>query len=434
MAATGLGYRTVLSEMMEISLHTLQPILSTTLSAAVSAGSSVTLTIPSTDLLYPGALIVLDQGESTAEIVTVLSIVSASTTEFTATLTKSHALGASVQSATFPAHNATTDPLYTQAEILSYIARAQNDFLAQCPVIQAFGSQTLPYGTRISSLSGAISRVGGVEGYGYDAFGAGQGGQTSITSRATIEINRIAAPTDLSATVPITTLTRDDTYLVTAVSPAEHNFSAGQGFAVISSSNPSFLGSFSVNTIIDSYTWTYYQYPSNSGNFGIGSYAASDYTTPTVSTGGYCGVISRLYETSQEALSQQSPTWLSESVQSPSAWYEDRTGAYGFGIDGNLTTQLPVTILSSIRDTDTLGLLDGFLVPDPLLHYVKYRALYFIWSKNGEQRSPTLASYANLRYERGLMTVQRWMQAEGMKIAAGKTLAGIQTGQGGGQQ
>jgi hypothetical protein len=46
-----------------------------------------------------------------------------------------------------------------------------------------------------------------------------------------------------------------------------------------------------------------------------------------------------------------------------------------------------------------------------MLHYVKYRALQFAWEKEGEQRNPEMAKLCNMRFERGVMTSLRWLDA-----------------------
>ena len=66
MAVPGTGYRNVLSVMLEISFHLLEPIISTTLTSAVSASGSATVTVGSLGIpskpLYIGAQVVVDTG------------------------------------------------------------------------------------------------------------------------------------------------------------------------------------------------------------------------------------------------------------------------------------------------------------------------------------------------------------------------------------
>ena len=77
-------------------------------------------------------------------------------------------------------------------------------------------------------------------------------------------------------------------------------------------------------------------------------------------------------------------------------------------------------VLVTARDTDTLAMTDGFLVPDIMLHYVEVKALEYCWSKDGEQRSPQMQKYCAMRYARGVQTVQRWMDAMDVETGINK--------------
>ena len=419
MAATGTGYRTVNSLMCEMSYHLLQHPTVTTLSAAITATGIQTATIPNTVNLYPNAMLVIDGGNtSKQEVVTVLTV--PTTTTFTASFNFTHALGASVQGATFPSQ-ASTDPIYTQAELLGYIARAQNELLLACPHIFGIFQQTLPVGTTTATLSGTPETVSGFNGSGYLA--ATGGGSTPSTALSTVEIHRIASS---ASNITITTLTRDAYGNITAVSTNPHGLVQGETFAILSTSDSTFLGSFQVATVVDSYTWTYTQYPSATGTFGISGTLVSN--PATTATGGLAGSWKRLYEVSQSHLSMQNPTWTQSRLTELANWYQDRAGLYGFGVNGITAISLPVEVLVSLRDTDTLGLLDQFLVPDPLLHIVKYRALQYCFEKDGEFRDTQRAKYCNLRWSRGVMALRRWMSWAGVGI--GETAGAVSTGSG----
>ena len=73
-------------------------------------------------------------------------------------------------------------------------------------------------------------------------------------------------------------------------------------------------------------------------------------------------------------------------------------------------------MLVSLRDSDQLLMTDGFLVPDVVLHYVKWLAMNYIWSKDGEQSNPLLAKYSEMRYRRGVATVNRWLKGMGLGL------------------
>jgi hypothetical protein len=117
----------------------------------------------------------------------------------------------------------------------------------------------------------------------------------------------------------------------------------------------------------------------------------------------------RLLEVSQEELQCQNPFYRDNFVTKLTSWYEDRTGLYQFGVSGQPSTNLPIEVLCSIRDTDTIALTDGFLTGDPFLHYIKYLALSYAFSKDGEARDPQREKYCRMRYERGVMTARRWL-------------------------
>jgi hypothetical protein len=125
------------------------------------------------------------------------------------------------------------------------------------------------------------------------------------------------------------------------------------------------------------------------------------------------GKWSRLYELTQEELGMQNPQWRMAHLTALNSWFEDRTGNYQWGVNGIPATAFPVELLTSVRDSDVLALTDGFLVPDPMLHYVKYLALSYAWSSDSEIRDPLRANYAIMRYQRGVAAVRRWMGAMG---------------------
>ncbi len=292
MASVGIGYKIVSDLMVEISLHFIEPLVNTSLTAPVTAGNNVTASVGSTSAMYVGAMVLIDRGLSTQEVITVLSVLTG--TQFTANFAFSHTTGAGLLGATFPTQQP-TDPFFTQTEVLSYLARSQNELLGAVPMSFAFATQTIEYQ------------------------------QPLYPSPATmVEIERISV----------------------------------QG--------------------------------------------------------------ERLYETSQEDWTMQNPYWRNTStVATPQAWYEDRTGVYTWGVFPVLASNFPAEILYSQRDTDTLALTDGFLVPDPMLHIVKYGAMGFMWSKDGEQKNGQLAAYAQKRFSVGKEICSRWMEIRGLRQGNG---------------
>lgn len=369
-AQSASGYRTVLSLAGEMSSHLLQPILSLPLLVPVSPGSPPTpqtAELADTSALYPGALIAVGVGTLDAEVVTVIAVTTAGSPPgpaFTALFLNPHAAGDPVESATFPIQSASGDQLFTQSEILGYVARAQNEFLAAVPHVYELTENTVT---------------------------VGQIRQTAPANM--IEIARLAS---VAENVAISTLSRVSG-TVTATSADPHGLTVGEPFSIFGAADSEFDGAFVVDTVPSSTAWTYAQ-P----------------TLPDASTtGGNAGLWSRAWPVSQEQLSFQDPTWRSQYITGIESWFEDRQGLYGYGVNGLPGSNFPVQLLCSIRDDATLSLLDGFLVPDPFLHAVKYKALEYCWSKDGEMQDARRAVYCRSRYDRVVLAVARWLHGAG---------------------
>lgn len=359
MANPGTGFRTVNSILAEISLHLLEPLVNTTLSAPIASGLQ-TATVGSTTAMYVGALLVVDLGSVSVEVVTITAVNPG--VSFTATFANSHLAGAVIITPTFPSQQP-TDPFFTQTEMLGYLSRAQNEFLARMPSIFQLTQQLI-----------TVSQI------------------YQTTPANCVEINRIALS---NPNLTITSLTRTGN-VVTAVVPS-HGLIVGEKFSVLGTTaspltDATFAGAFSVTSVTDVNTFKYSQAQSNSS-----------------STGGYIGLWTRLYEVSQEELTMQHRDWAVDNKPVPTNWFEDRAGNYRWGIGGVPLSNFPVELLCSIRDTDTLSLTDGFLLPDFLLHYVKYKTLAYVWSKDGVQANPQMARYAQQRFEMGIVATRRWL-------------------------
>jgi hypothetical protein len=371
-----------------MSFHLLEDYIFTSLATAVSAAGSTTVTVGSLgtprNALYDGAQLIIDWGNPNQEVVTVTAV-NASASTFTATFSFTHAIGAQVIGATFPVQASSGDYFFSQSEIQSYLARAQHEYLAQVPCIFQLNTQTVQFGQiyqqlvcdaiemhRVASSRQyiALSSLtrGGGGGFGEGGFGEG--------------------PFGVGAGTP---------NLVTAVSLSPHNLIQGQKFSIYGAPDPSFDGAFIVGTVINSTSWSYNQ------------------AGPNATTNGGAAVLwLRLLETSGEELSIQNPFWRNQNITQLRAWGEDRSGNYTWFVDGKPASQFPVEVLVSQRDTDTLAMTDFFLVPDMLLHYVKYKALEYCWSKDGEARDPLRAKYATTRFDRGIMATKRWLDGMGV--------------------
>lgn len=360
MATTGTGYRTVNDVLIEASYQLVEPICKTMLTAPIAAPGVQSVTVGSTDNLYVGAQLVVDTGAN-REPITIIAITPG--VDITANFAETHSTGVILSGATFPTQYP-TDPLYTQDEMLGYLSRAQNEFLAKVPVIYALFQQNVTYGQLFQA-----------------------------TPPTAIEIQRIAAS---SLFVPITSLVRSGG-LVTVTTPDPHGLAVGSTPYVSGAANATFTGTFEIASVVDLNTLTYLQ-------------DAADATT----TGGLFLYWSRLYEYTQEELTQQYRQWRNAYIGIPSAWFEDRAGLYQFGLNGKPATNFPLELLCSIRDDDALGYGDSFLVPDVMLHAVRYKLLEYTFSKDGVQSDPIRADYCKNRFDKLVVASQRWIG--GMKM------------------
>jgi hypothetical protein len=360
MAIPGFGYRLVNDLLMEISKHVVEPILLTTLTAPVVTPGSQTVLVGSvldpnnSELaVYIGAQVVVDTGAN-AEIVTITAF-TVSPASITAVFAGAHASGVPLTGATFPTQHA-TDEIYGQAEMIGYVARAQNEFLEQVPVAFSLFYQSTITGQMLQSLPANA-----------------------------IELNHVSLS---QLSLPITSLVRAGG-IVTATFANPHGLLANGTFWIVQPADLTFQGVFRVASVPDPYTLTYLQF-------------AEDAATAD----GTAAYFVRLYELTQEELSMNNRQWRS-TWGTPSAFYEDRTGNYQWGLGAIPAVGAPLELICSIRDSDTLTLLDGFLIADTILHFVKWLAISYIASKDGCYRNEQLAQYGQMRFKRGVMAVQR---------------------------
>lgn len=357
MANPGVGYRTANDVLTEVSLHLVEPYCNTTLLGAVGTGLQ-TVQVGSVSELYVGAMVIVGTGAS-REIIAVTGVSQPPAPTITAVFANTHVLGTPVIGATFPLQ-AETDPIYTQQEMLGYLARAQNDFLQAIPCVYEISKQ--------------IATIGEV---------------TQPLPTNTIELNRVASSQIAN---PISSLGRSGG-VVTATFTDPHGLKVGKTFWVSEPEDLTFEGVFKVMSAPDPNTITYLQ-------------DADD----AITTGGYIAYYVRMYETTQEMLYLTNRQWQQTPGQ-PTSWFEDRQGLYKWGLAPKPYVQVPVELQVSIRDVDTLGLLDGFIVPDMLLYIVKYRVLEYALSKDGVFNDGERSQYCAQRYQRGVMAVARFVDA-----------------------
>ncbi len=375
MANPGIGYRTTCDVLCEISLHLLEPIVFTTITSFGEGGYSdggyseggysdpigQLIGVVSQDAMYVGAQIVIGWGLDTAEVVTITEINSDGTI-LTTTAVNSHDPGEVVLAPTFPTQQP-TDPFYTQSEMLGYLSRAQNEFLAECPVYYQLTQQSLTYGQIFQD-----------------------------TPANAVEINRVAIS---KMYIAIASLSRTDN-TVTLASVDPHGLGV-KSTIFVQNAEPGWGGVFEVLTAPSPTTLTYRQ-------------DADDDST----TEGAILYFKRMYETTQAEITMTQRNWQNSYQENPTQWFEDRTGLYRWGVGGRPASNYPVELLCSIRDDDTLELLDGFLLNDIIVYIIKYGALAYAFGKDGVQQDPSRARYCRARFDRGCMAVNRYL--EGFKL------------------
>ena len=372
--------------------------------------------VPATEYLYPGALVVVGWhvtgpsgfgeggfgeggfgvgpfGPSPAEVVEVVAVTGPNT--FTGVLQNAHAAGESVFSATFPTQQA-TDPIFTQAEIQGYISQAQNEFLTKVPLIfELFPNEVIQLGNIYQTLPDTA-----------------------------IELERVAIQSTPHSW-PILQIVRLNGFVTAYLGNPISGFGDGGfgqgGFG--GSGQPGYTPTLSI--LVFGVTDNSFNSVDN-GTFTLVTVSPDGYTVTwqqagvnTTSAGGTVArpILTRLYESSQNQLAMQNQDWQSNLTGlPPQSFFEDRAGVYGWGVapppQGNYYCEL----LCSIRSGEFLDLLDFFLVPDIFVPYIKYWALAACFSKAGVQRSPSLARWAQSRFDFGVMLADRFLRNSVQKV------------------
>lgn len=363
----GNGLRDVNSVMMEIAFHLVEPCVITSLMANVAAPGVQTAPVTSTVGMYIGAQVVVSAANQSNPTILAITAFDPVALTVTGNFLSAYTAGSILLGGTFPTQQP-TDPLFTQAEIIGYIARAQNEFLAKLPGVFDFFSNI------------AITT-----------------GQTfySLPSTA-IEAERVAIASNGGAN--IVAIVRAGG-LVTALLDADSGVAINTTINIAAVADATFDGTYTTTAVsADGLTIAWQQY---------------DGSPDSTSSGGTLAwqILSRLYEVSQQELTMRDPQWFYDTGNPiPTSWYEDRTGVYGFGVAGVPQSNFTVEMMCSIRDSETLLLTDHFICPDIFIHGVKYLALSFCWDKAGEQASPAMARLARQRVDRILMAADRYLR------------------------
>lgn len=114
-----------------------------------------------------------------------------------------------------------------------------------------------------------------------------------------------------------------------------------------------------------------------------------------------------LWEQGQTSTDLLNKYWAQAPYSTPDQWYEDRTGFEKYGITPIPGNAFTAQLLYAQRDSEALLLNEGFLLPDPFLHYVMYGALAELFGKDGEQRDPQRAKYCQQRFDLGVKVANR---------------------------
>lgn len=378
--------RYVADIMAEVALKLLEPLTVLPLASPVAAGSAVTLTVspstaipnplPPTITLYPGAEVVVGwppQTYADAEVVEVIEVLSP--TQFTANLQNAHAAGETVFAATFPTQQP-TDPIYSQQEILGYIAQVQNEFLTRVPLLFSFAQQLVTLGQAYQTLPATaieLERVA-VESLPPQAtFGIASITRAGGTVTATL--SSTSAADSWTPALPV---------LVSGVTDSTFNSASNSAFTLATVSS-------------DGLTLTWPQ-PS-----------ASD----SASSGGQVSrpVWTRLYEASQESLSMNQSQWQMQPGQPPRYWAEDRAGVYGWLVMPPPAGAFWMELLTSQRGPEALGLLSQLEVPDIFAYAIIWGVMEYAWTKDGVNRSPSLARFAKGKFDHYCLLADRYLRA-----------------------
>jgi len=109
-----------------------------------------------------------------------------------------------------------------------------------------------------------------------------------------------------------------------------------------------------------------------------------------------------LRETSIPNLESYDFRYNTQAAQKPLAYFRNDNPLQSFGVWPRINNDCPVEIVYANRGPQTLGLGDGWPIPDPFLVTVKARVLSFAYSKDGSCQNPGLARFWQTRYDFGV--------------------------------
>lgn len=132
----------------DVSYVLVDDVVNTTITAVAAAGIQ---TVTPGDMLgiYVGARLVV--GAYASPVQEAIVVISVTAATFTANFANPHPAGEVLTGATFPSGQP-DNALFTQTEILSYQAEAQNDFLLKTQILYTTGTVAIHVGTKIYAL------------------------------------------------------------------------------------------------------------------------------------------------------------------------------------------------------------------------------------------------------------------------------------------
>jgi hypothetical protein len=121
-----------------------------------------------------------------------------------------------------------------------------------------------------------------------------------------------------------------------------------------------------------------------------------------------------LRETSQSNMDAYDYRWSTETT-GPLSYYRDKLNANGtpqIAVWPTPAVNTPLEMVYAARQNPVpMGLLDGFIVPDPFVLYIFHKTLNYAYSKDGESRDPGLARWHAQRYDIGCRICRMFLEA-----------------------
>jgi len=130
-----------------------------------------------------------------------------------------------------------------------------------------------------------------------------------------------------------------------------------------------------------------------------------------------------LWDETATGLDWMVPNWpATVGTNIPKYWYQDKTGVQNFGVGPPPGVGQTATIYYSQLGNTSLGMLSGFLLPDVMACFLKYRVLALAWSKDGETRDDTRARYCQNFYDLVVIISQKFMSGINGRFRQGETV------------